>query len=193
MPPHTKPRGGGLIRQMCFRKVNHRPAKVIKCCGLNTAARKMVECGKSNDHDLWVGRQVGGAYDGSPLFMCKVCGAYASAQCKALKRPCTRSWGGRRNGFVRFMGGRHPCLNNVLIEGQRCITAADVASGVRSCVRHNIYGAKSSEGGIKRPTSRRVGGVMAGQTEQSPPAKVTKVVTFRPGEPAGSGLPPVLP
>ncbi len=152
-----------------------------------------MECGKTNDHDLWVGRQVGGTYDGSPLFLCKVCGAYASAQCKALKRPCTRSWGGRRNGFVRFMGGRHPCLKNVLIEGQRCISAADVATGVRSCARHNIYWARSSEGGIKRPSSRKVGGHMAGQTELSPPAKVIKVASFRPGEPASSGYPPVLP
>ena len=71
---------GGLVCQMCFSKVDARPTGVKRCTGLNTAAIKVIECGKANDHDLWVGRQVGGAYAGSPMFMCKNGGAYASAQ-----------------------------------------------------------------------------------------------------------------
>jgi hypothetical protein len=146
---------GGLVCQMCFSKVDARPKGVKRCSGLNTAAVKVIECGKGNDHDLWVGRQVGGAYDGSPMFMCKNCGAYASAQCKALKKVCTRSWGGRHNGYRRFMRGEHPCLPKVLIEGQRVITPSDVTPGVRSCARHEVYWSKSSEGGKKRPPSIR--------------------------------------
>ncbi len=91
--------------------------------------------------------------------MCKDCGAYASSQCKTLKKPCPREWGGlrngRRNGYNRFMAGKHPCLAKVLIEGQRAITAADIAEGVRSCARHEVYWSHSSEGGVKRPVSWR--------------------------------------
>ncbi len=98
---------GGFICRMCFGKVNSRPSKVKTCVGLNTAAIKLVECGKANNHELWVGRQVGGAYAGSPMFICNNCGACASAQCNTRKKPCSRSSGVRRYRHARFMGGRH--------------------------------------------------------------------------------------
>jgi exonuclease III len=143
--------GGGLICKMCFGKVANRSVKVVRCTGLNTAAKQVAKCGQSNGHDLWVGRQVGGSYGGSPLFICRGCGAYAAAQCKALKHKCARAWGGRRNGCNRFFAGKHPCLSKVLIEGQRPTTTADVDSGVRSCSRHTGIWGQASVGGAKRP------------------------------------------
>ena len=112
---------GGLICKVCFSKVANRSVKVTRCQGLNAAARKVIACGGTHDHGLWVGRQVGGAYDGSPLFICRNCGAYAAAQCKALGKQCTKSWGGRRTGLCRFYAGKHPCLSQVLVERQRAI------------------------------------------------------------------------
>jgi exonuclease III len=141
---------GGLICKVCFGKVETRSAKVTKCKGLNAAARKVIACGGTHGHALWVGRQVGGAYDGSPLFMCRSCGAYATAQCKALKKPCTRSWGGRLNGYNRFMVGKHPCLPKVLVEGQRSISDFEAGGGLLPVSRCSAHGASMSEGGIKR-------------------------------------------
>ena len=89
-----KSSGEGLVCRMCFSKVDKRPVQVMRCSGLNTAARQVSRCGKENKHELWVGRILGGTYEGSPLFICKICGAYASSQCKSLKKTCPKEWGG---------------------------------------------------------------------------------------------------
>ncbi len=89
--------------KMCFRQVACQTGKVIRCCGLNTATRQIAKNAQVNGHDLWVGRRVGGTFDGCTLFMCRGCGAYASVKCKKLKNGCPRLWMGRRNGHNRFM------------------------------------------------------------------------------------------
>ncbi len=103
--------------------------------------------------------------------MCKECGADASSQSKTLKKPCPREWGGlhngRRNGYNRFMAGKHPCLAKVLIEGQRAVTAADMAEGVRSCARHEVYWSHSSERGGQKA------GLPEGLRGRTPPGECT--------------------
>ena len=51
---------GGLICKICFGKVHGRARRVTRCHGLNAAARQVIACGVTHEHDLWVGVQVGG-------------------------------------------------------------------------------------------------------------------------------------
>jgi len=99
---------GGFVCKMCFGKYATRTIKVKVCSGLNTAARKVAACGQAQGHDLWVGRQVGGNFEGSPLFMCRGCGAYASVQCKQLKSECLAQWGGAPQRSQPVHGGQAP-------------------------------------------------------------------------------------
>ena len=172
---------GGLICKVCFSKVASRSVKVTRCQGLNAAARKVIACGGTHDHGLWVGRQVGGAYDGSPLFMCRACGAYATAQCKALKKPCTRLWGARLTGYNRFMAGKHPCLSKVLVEGQRSVSDFEAGGGLLPVSRGTPHGAGLSEGGVVR--------VLVGRSNRLHSQVVRPVpeVSSPPGGSQGSG------
>jgi hypothetical protein len=141
---------GGFVCKMCFSKFASRSTRVKLCSGLNNAAKKVAAFGHAQGHELWVGRQVGGQYDGSPVFMCRGCGAYASLQCKQLKAACSSEWGGRRNGHKRFMAGKHPCLPRVTIEGHRATELADLTAGVASCERHSVFWSHASVGGRRR-------------------------------------------
>ncbi len=117
------------------------------------------------------------------MFMCRQRGAYASAQCKQLKKECTSTWGGRRHGNNRFMDGKHPCLPKVIIEGQRCTNELDFSSGASSCARHEAVWAKVSKGGL----TRSVPSVGRSAPVVPPPACPV------PGEPCARGVrdPPI--
>jgi len=105
---------------------------------------------------LLAGR-LGGVLDGAPLFMCKGCGAYASAKCVSIKQRCPQVWGGRKHGYNRFLSGKHPCLPKVLVEGCRAVVPDDFAVGIFSCMQHECFDG-ASVGGIRQapPQVRRV-------------------------------------
>jgi hypothetical protein len=150
-----KSKTDGLVCRMCFSRSTARRKKVKICQGLNSAARQVAQHGNAKGHSMMVGRQLGGALDGAPMFMCKACGAYATAKCVSIKLPCPNLWGGRRTGFNRFMSGKHPCLPKVLVEGQRPVSETDLQVGLGSCKEHNdvwkgaSFGARGRREGLR--------------------------------------------
>ena len=77
---------------------------------------------------LLAGR-LGGVLDGAPLFMCKGCGAYASAKCVTIKQRCPLMWGGRKMATTGFsVESTRVCPRFLLkVAGPSCLMISPLA------------------------------------------------------------------